>query len=113
MLGRAGNFPSPLVLDANDPVVNSATGGTGVKLAAGTGAFVSGAVTIATGLALVTGFSLTPTKTATGPATGATEITNWSATITTGAVALQGYSLWTITASVSGTMGFSWVAVGT
>lgn len=84
----------------------------GAKIAAGTGAFVSGVATVATGLTSVLGFAITKTATATGPATGATEITNWGITITTGSVSVVGYRLWSITASASGTDAFTWVAVG-
>ena len=99
------------------PFVVDATGAGGIKVARGTGTLVSGAVTIATGLASVDGFSATLIGTGAG-ATGATEAEDIRiASITTGAVACVG-SYHSATAavaviSVSGTSAFRWIALGT
>lgn len=86
-------------------------------LAAGTGTFVSGAVTIATGLNAITAFSATMIGTG-ATATGATEIERVVVvSITTGSVVCNGsYHSGTAAVSVqsvSGTGQFYWLAFGT
>lgn len=116
----------PIYCDSDDNYLKYIPAGTGStevsvpvvsgaypKIAAGLGTFVSGAVTVATGLAAVTSFQAT--LIATGFATGATEVTALAMTAApgaTGAVSVQGYRLFTTTASASGTGTFHWVAVG-
>ena len=86
-------------------------------IAYGTGALVSGVVTIQTGLASVSNFL--PVLTGTGAkTTGAAEVATLQVhTITTGAVVVQGFFnsfvTGTPTISVSGTAAFSWIAIGT
>lgn len=87
------------------------------KIAYGTGTFVSGTVTVATGLTLCTAFAATMIGTG-ATATGATEIERVVvASITTGAVVCNGsYHSGTAAVcvqSVSGTASFYWLACGT
>ena len=87
------------------------------KVAYGTGTFVSGTVTVATGLTLCTSFVATLIGTG-ATATGATEIERVVvASITTGAVVCNGsYHSGTAAVSVqsvSGTSAFYYVACGT
>ena len=88
-----------------------------LRIAQGTGTFVSGTVTVATGLTLCTSFTATLIGTG-ATATGATEIERVVvASITTGAVVCNG-SYHSGTAAVcvqstSGTAAFYWQAFGT
>lgn len=87
------------------------------KIAYGTGTFVSGTVTIATGLTLCTAFAATLIGTG-ATATGATEIERCVvSSISTGAVVVNGsYHSGTAAVcvqSVSGTAAFYWLACGT
>lgn len=99
------------------PYLSDATNvGGGKKIAYGSSAFVSGAKTLATGLASILSFNTQ--LAATGFATGATEVTaavinGATGVLATGDVAVQGYRLFTVTASVSGTGVFDWIAIGT
>lgn len=126
--GAATPTNCPIYLDSDDntpKLIPAGSGSTevalalaasasGAKFAAGTATCVSGAVTVATGLSTVLGFAYS--LNATGFATGATEVTaiaiNPTLPLATGAVACQGYRLFTVTASASGTGTFNWVAVG-
>ena len=101
------------------PFVLGLAGVTGAKIAAGSGVLVSGVATVATGLTTVKGFAGLVNTPAPGTyLTGVTEVHGLNITsVTTGSVVLQGVfnSLATgaATASVSGTAGFRWVAIGT
>jgi hypothetical protein len=100
-------------LSAIRDVTNTGAG----KLAYGTGTFVSGTVTVATGLTLCTAFAATLIGTG-ATATGATEIERVVvASISTGAVVVNGsYHSGTaavMVQSVSGTAAFYWLAAGT
>lgn len=100
-------------LQAIKDVTNTGAG----KVAYGTGTFVSGTVTVATGLTLCTSFIATLIGTG-ATATGATEIERVVvASITTGAVVCNGSyhsgTAATCVQSVSGTSAFYYVALGT
>lgn len=91
----------------------STTDASGTRVTGGVGTFVSGSVTIQTGLSAVTSF-VAQLEGSTGFATGATEITDVIvASVTTGAVACTGLRLETTTLSASGTGTFYWLAFGT
>ena len=132
--GLVSRTNAPIFVDSDDniPYINPAgtgtslvpfvlglTGVTGAVIAAGSCALVSGVATIATGLSTVKGFAALINTPATGTyTTGANEVHGINVTsITTGSVVIQGVfnSLATgaATASVSGTAGFRWVAIGT
>jgi X-X-X-Leu-X-X-Gly heptad repeat protein len=96
-------------------IVPVATSTSGARFAAGTGTLVSGAATVATGLASILSIVLTLTGTG-ARATGATEVAQLTVlSTTTGAASVQGmYSTAAATwvASASGTSTFNWAAVG-
>lgn len=101
--------------DVSDDLVT--TPSASFRIAAGSGAFVSGSATIATGLNSVLSFAATLNG-PTGFATGATEISDTIvSSITTGSVVVKGtfnaFVTGAATVSVSGTGGFFWVAYGT
>ena len=100
----------------NVPYIQDATGGALIKMAAGSGAFVTGTVIVATGLATVVGFSASLSGTGTR-ASGATEISIINvSSITTGAVSLVGSyngATGATIISASGANGFRWIAYGT
>lgn len=113
LLDSANAIPS----SANIPYLSDVTNITGAKkIAYGSSALVSGAKTVATGLATVLSFQTQ--LAATGFATGATEATALvinaaTGVAATGDVAVLGYRLFTTTASASGTGVFDWIAIGT
>lgn len=130
-VGYATKTSAPFYVNDTDNSVRVIPAGTGsteislmqttltgaAKTAFGTGTFVSGTVTIATGLALCTSFSAQLIGTG-ATATGATEIERVVvASITTGAVVCNGsYHSGTAAVSVqstSGTAAFYWQAYGT
>ena len=116
-INRAGKDRLPNVLDANDSVVASVSGALNQKISYGSGSLVTGSAVIATGLASVLGFAVTLNG-PTGFATGATEVSGLLvSSITTGAVTIKGifnaFVTGAATISVSGTAGFTWVAIGT
>lgn len=129
-VGYASAGSAPIYVDSDDNTIKVIPAGTGTtevaiptavstsgaKFAAGSGALVSGAATIATGLTSVLSFQATVYG-ATGFATGATEVDEIIvSSITTGAVAVKGvFSIFTTGSralSVSGTATFYWLAVG-
>jgi hypothetical protein len=129
--GYASAGSAPIYVDSDDNSIKINTAGSGTtelslvtstatgaaKVAGGTGTFVSGTVTVATGLSTVTSFTTTLIGTG-ATATGATEIERVTvASITTGAVACVGsYHSGTaavMVVSVSGTAAFYWQAQGT
>lgn len=94
-----------------------AAGASGFRMVGGSGALVAGTGTIATGLSTVSAIQIT-LKGATGFASGATEVSDFNITsVTTGSVAIQGmfsaFVTGATTLSVSGTAGYSWLALGT
>ncbi len=133
ILGYATAASAPIYVDSDDNAVKIIPAGTGTtevvlavaggasgfKMVAGSGALVSGTGTIATGLLTVQGITFTVNQPATGTyTTGANEVHTINVvSVTTGSVAIQGVfnSLTTgaATASVSGTAGFRYVALGT
>jgi hypothetical protein len=98
------------------PYIADATGAGLRRIASGTGALVTGAVTIATGLTACTTFVATLIGTG-ASASGAAEVSLIVvSSITTGAVSCVGsYNAATGVriASVSGTASFHWLAIGT
>lgn len=129
-LGFATPTNAPFFVDSDDNtvyVIPAGTGSTaiplvygvasGVKMAAGTGTLVTGTVTIATGLSTVLGFSANISGTG-AKSTGASEVSALQvASITTGAVIVQGFynspTTGAMTISASGTASFYWTALGT
>lgn len=96
--------------------IPQALSASGAKIAAGSGALVSGAVVVNTGLASVLAF-VPILNGATGFATGATEVSDLLvSSITTGAVTVKGtfnsFVSGAASVSASGTGGFTWIAVG-
>lgn len=129
--GYASAGSAPLYINSSDNSVRVIPVGSGTaevslmtttltgaaKTAFGTGALVTGAAIVATGLTTVTSFQA-EIYGATGFATGATEVSSiMVSSITTGAVTVKGlYNSFTTgaaTISVSGTATFYWQAVGT
>lgn len=95
------------------PYPTTAGGGNGTKLVAGSASFVSGSAVIKTGFSTLTNIDVTLSST--GFATGATEITSVAVSgpmSATGNVTIQGYRLFTTTASASGTGLFYYTATG-
>lgn len=129
-LGFATPTNAPFSVDSDDNtvyVIPAGTGSTaiplmfggvsGVKMAAGTGTLVTGTVTIATGLTSVLAFTANISGTG-AKTTGATEVSQLQvASITTGAVIVQGFynspTTGAMTISASGTAAFYWTAIGT
>lgn len=92
-------------------------GATGsLKLAAGTGALVSGAATIATGLSNILGYSVDGGGNPSG-ATAAASPQLLTAVATTGSLAVTAYAVTSVTGAVTASTGatgsFSWFAFGT
>lgn len=99
------------------PYVQDATGAGSIKVARGTGTFVTGTVVIATGLDTVDAFVATLEGTGAGTS-GASEIERVNvSSITTGAVSCVGSyhsaTAGTSVISASGTSTFRWIAFGT
>ena len=130
VVGTASAGSAPIYVDSDDNTLKHIPAGSGTteiaiptavstsgaKIAAGSGALVSGSATIATGLTSVLGFQATLNG-PTGFTTGATEVSNLIvSTITTGSVVVKGvfnaFVTGAATLSSSGTGGFTWVAVG-
>lgn len=129
-LGFATPTNAPFYCDSDDNtvyVIPAGTGSTavpmmfgvasGTKVVGGTGTLVTGTVTIATGLSTVLAFSANISGTG-SKATGATEVSALQvASITTGAVIVQGFynspTTGAMTISASGTAAFYWTALGT
>lgn len=128
--GYASAGSAPVYLDSDDNILKVIPAGSGTtevavpfaisasgaRMAAGSGALVTGALTIATGLTSVLSFQATLNG-PTGFATGATEVSNIIvSSITTGSVVVKGvfnaFVTGAATISVSGTAGFTWIAVG-
>lgn len=105
----------PAGTGTTEVIVPVATSTSGARTAAGSGTLVSGAATVATGLASVLSIQLTLSGTG-ARATGATEVAQLSVlSVTTGSVSVIGmYSTAAATwvTSASGTSGFYWSAVG-
>lgn len=130
ILGTATAGSAPICVDSDDNLVHVIPAGSGTteaiipfaistsgaRIAAGSGNLVTGALTIATGLSSILSFQATLNG-PTGFATGATEVSNIIvSTITTGSVVVKGvfnaFVTGAATISVSGTAGFTWLAVG-
>lgn len=130
IVGSATAGSAPIYVDSDDNIVKHVPAGSGTteipfavmtsasgaRMAAGSGALVTGTATIATGLTSVLGFQATVYG-ATGFASGATEVDEIIvSSITTGAVSVKGvYSSFVTgarTISASGTATFYWWAVG-
>ena len=129
--GYAMPTTAPIYVDSDDNALKIIPAGTGTtelavclaatasgfRFAAGTGALVAGTLVVATGLSTVLAFA--PVLSGTGAsASGVTEVdTLVVASITTGAVTVNGaYHSGTAAVqvqSVSGTSTFYWIAVGT
>lgn len=108
----------PLVVPAGSgttevPLMLSATA-SGVRVAAGTGALVTGALTIATGLTTIIAASADGVGQATGTGTASAQLlgTSW----VTGALTVTAYSISSITgatvAASTSTGTFTWFAIG-
>lgn len=129
-VGYSAKTSAPLRVDDTSNtllIVNAGTGSTevaiptmisasGAKIAAGSGALVSGSATIATGLTSVMSFHATVYG-ATGFATGPTEVDEVIvSSITTGSVVCKGvfsiFSTGSRALSASGTATFYWHALG-
>ena len=129
--GYAIPTAAPLYVDSDDNALKIIPAGTGTtelavglaatasgfRFAVGTGSLVTGALVVATGLTSIIAFTATLSGTG-ASATGATEVdTLVVASITTGAVTVNGaYHSGTSAVqvqSVSGTATFYWIAVGT
>lgn len=131
--GYASPASAPIYVDSDDNAVKiipagsgttelvfqMASAASGFRTAAGSGALVSGVLTVATGLSTVLSFTANVKTPTTGTyTTGVTEVHGINVTsITTGAVVVQGvfnsFVTGAATASVSGTATFYWQAVGT
>ena len=122
---------APIYVDSDDNALKIIPAGTGTtelaiglaasasgfRFAGGSGALITGALTVATGLTTVRSFVATLSGTG-ATATGASEVdTLLVSSITTGSVVVQGsYHSGTAAvqvASVSGTATFYWLAIGT
>ena len=129
--GYAIPTAAPFYVDSDDNALKLIPAGTGTtelavclaatasgfRFAGGSGALVTGALVVATGLTSIIAFTATLSGTG-ASATGATEVdTLVVASITTGAVTVNGaYHSGTAAVqvqSVSGTATFYWIAVGT
>lgn len=117
-INSTDNLPHviPAGTGSTEQIIPLAISTSGARIAAGSANFVSGVAAVNTGLTTVLAFQAE--LSATGYATGATEITDavvsGAITPTGGAtvVNVQGYRLATTTASASGTGLFYWTAVG-
>lgn len=95
-------------------VLSVSATGSGARLAAGSGALVSGTATITTGLTSILGFSIDNTSQPTGTGVASAQILQ--ASWTTGAVTVTAFSISSVTGATiaaSGSSGsFTWVAIG-